>query len=252
MWRLCLLAALLASACRRSPRNPPDQPMPSPASPMLPTDSDARVGRLYGNAAGDLRRPADYCVDGQHYRGAPARLQRVNVFGVTIDPALLGRTVMVHGEVMPSLWDALEATGPCPPETPEPMAQMRSDWVADEGGYRTTRAKLAALAYLRATRIAPVELHRMVGAGERSLTVRLFNPFAGALEGTLTLHYEGGPTKPMPRYDKRDVAIAPGGQLDVEAPRSIDEGGRRVWRLSTFELSARAGRVIIDATLPLD
>ncbi len=253
------LLLLLPGACKRSPRQTPAPSRtaaPSPGPALLPSADQGFVGLLIENAAGDDIHPADYCLDdGQQWRGLPARLGRVNLAGVTPAAALYGRQVIVWGSREPSLDAVVQKLGPCPPDD-RPMAQMRSDWIADEGGYLTTHAKLAATPLLRAVRIEPVTLAGFgalpdggVGHG-----FTLHNPFDATLSGTLRVHWEGGPGKPMPHFVEQPFTVAPGASLTVAVPfEPADEPDEDwAWQLHAVHVVGSAGRVTVDADVYLE
>ncbi len=259
MRRWVLAAAVLFGAaatdtgCRRTPRNRDDNMPPITAKPIPPADLEARVGRLSANEPESDLRPSNYCVDGKLYRGAPARLGRTNVFlapHLSLDDVLLGGVVLVHGITEPSLFAALEELGPCPDNDPPPM-QMRSDWLPDEGGYRTTRARLSATAAFRAHRIERIQLHEIVAVTDSVVTIRLRNPFPDAIVGELAIHHEGGPGKPMPHYARQPLAIPVGGHLDVAADRRLasDRPGGRPSKLASLDIAATAGPIQIDLAI---
>ncbi|MCC6993160.1 MAG: hypothetical protein IT370_00895 [Deltaproteobacteria bacterium] len=248
--------ALLPAACKKSPRQEPTPSRtPAPTAPpqpaRLPTADEGFVGLLIENAPGDDFHPADYCLDdGQQWRGLPARLGRINVAGVTPSAALYGHHVIVWGRREASLDAVISKLGPCPPDD-RPMAQMRSDWIADEGGYLTTHARLAATPVLRALRIEPLTLAGFgalpdggVGHG-----FSLHNPFDAALSGSLRAHWEGGRGKPMPHYVDQPFVVAPGATLTVALP--FEPGDvpdlDRAWRLHAVHVVGSAGRVTVNA-----
>jgi len=249
-----LTLSLLPTACKKSPRKEPTpsrSAAPSPGPLLLPSADQGFVGLLLENAAGDDGHPADYCLDdGQQWRGLPARLGRINLAGVTPPAALYGRHVIVWGSREASLDAVVTRLGPCPPDD-RPMPQMRSDWIADEGGYLTTHARLAATPVLRAVRIEPVTLAGFgalpdggVGHG-----FSLHNPFDAALTGTLRAHWEGGPGKPMPHFVEQPFTVAPGASLTVALPFEPDgmPDEEWAWQLHAVHVVGSAGRVTVDA-----
>lgn len=274
----CICAALCAVAwslgCERPSAPPasdttasaarPKVVMPSTTSAALPglvpvTSGPALVGALEENQHASTTAPSDYCVDGTLYRGAPYRLARVNVFGVDSQLAAAhagkAQAVIVYGQKRPSLWSALTQAGPCPDEE-ELMAQMRSDWVAPEGGYfATSRARLEEQPYLLGTSARAVTLYELLDADETQVRVRVFNPFdAPYAEMTFVAHYEGGPGKPMPVYDEQILALAPGASVELTVPRSADPEGKEPptkmgYGLHSLGLVGLAGQARIDADL---
>lgn len=193
--------------------------------------SPAFVGTIVRNESGSMTHPSDYCLDdGTHYAGAPLRIGDLNVF---IDAGRFGDdtrgVVIVYGERESPLLDALTATGPCSDDFGREgeMAQMRSDWVAKEGGARTTRERLASLPYIRGSSIHNIDLHRVVSDGTDGgpIVIELLNPFDVALDGLEAhAHYEGGPGKPMPKLTPIELSLPPGGSQRVELPASIEGG----------------------------
>lgn len=237
----------------RIPAPMPNQAGQLPVSGML----HAFVGALRENRHGDEMQPSDYCLDdGMQYQGARWRLGRINVFGLDAELSALARSqaVIVYGREEAPLLSVLQKVGPCPDEE-LPVMQMRSDWIADEGGYRTTRARLQELTYIQGQAALAVTLYEVIAADERELRLRVHNPFdAPYSEMSLIAHYEGGPGKPMPHYDSQLVQLAAGGSVEIALPRSADPDAIRPptkmgWDLHSIQLRGRVGRARMDADL---
>jgi hypothetical protein len=290
-----IAAALVASGCQKAPPADATPSALAPSSSGAPAlealnpgdlhDAEGRIrvdgprasfiGHLIQNEPEHMTSPSQFCLeDGSLYEGAPHRLGRVNVFGLAgaVQPSMLGKTAIVFGERRPSLDAALKKLGPCPQDYGKdwPHIQMRSDWVSDEGGFRTTREKLRGLSYIQGAAVLPVKLHEVVraGAGEgkgkgdgeaedatpSNTTVFLLNPFNMPIEDLrVRVHYEGGPGKPMPHFEERRVRLDPGGRAQVDVVSAIVKetasGLKGGYRLQSLELEGKVGRAEINATL---
>lgn len=220
------------------------------------------VGTLRGNSPRSPSAPSEYCLDdGMLYTGATARLGALNVFATVEVEPLIGQLVLVRGAEQPSLLSALTPKGPCPAEeSAEEHAQMRSDWVSPEGGFRATRDKLAALPFLRAHAITPLSLGGVTSRDDTTVVIELQNPFAAPLDGLeATAHYEGGPGKPMSRYEPLTVSLPPGGKQRLSLSTAVEAGPagsdtgtpRGTYWLETVELRGKVGALHIDASLPV-
>jgi hypothetical protein len=191
----------------------------------------AFVGTIVRNESASMTHPSDYCLDdGTHYTGAPLRLGDLNVFidAGRFDDDTRG-AVVVYGEREASLLDAITPTGPCSKDFGREgeMAQMRSDWVAKEGGARTTRERLTNLPYIRGSSIHTLTLHTVVSDGTDGgpVVIELTNPFDVGLDSIEAhAHYEGGPGKPMPKMQRIELSLPPGGTQRLELPPSIEGG----------------------------
>jgi hypothetical protein len=243
--------------------------MPSTQPPLLPLDASTLVGRLRGNEPLSMTGPSELCLDdGQLYRSAPARIGDVNLFPDAATDAAIdgldGVIVAARGTWGASLLDALVALGPCPPGYGDasPIQQMRSDWVAAEGGFRTSRERVGRLRYLRATAIHPVVLvHQRSPGSAEVIEVELRNPFERALDGLeARIHYEGGPGKPMPMLLPLTLALPAGGSQRLELAASVEggpagalAGSPRGWyRLYSIDLAGEVEGARFDVRLMLD
>jgi hypothetical protein len=293
-----IAAALIAPGCQKAPPADATPPTLSPSSSGAPAgealkaddlyDVEGRirvdgprasfVGHLIANEPAHMTSPSQFCLeDGSLYEGAPHRLGRVNVFGLAgaVKPSMLGKTAIVFGERRPSLDAALKKLGPCPEDYGKdwPHIQMRSDWVSDEGGFRTTREKLRGLSYIQGAAALPVKLHEApragaAGAGARkadsdgasedalpsNTTVFLLNPFNMPIEDLrVRVHYEGGPGKPMPHFEERRVRLAPGERVQVDVASAVIKeaapGLKGGYRLESLDVEGKVGRAEINATL---
>ena len=241
-----------------SHRSPP-APAVAPGHPAaIEVESPALVGILIANVPDSLVRPDSYCLeDGQHYLGAPARIGDRNVLSEAPLDGLIGQLVVATGDPIESWLTALTPSGPCPPDLgahPAELPQMRSDWVSPEGGFRTTADRLAAIAAFRADRVEALDFIA-VDHGTDQVTVVLTNPWSEPLDGLVArAHYEGGPGKPMPRYEPIAIDLGPGARqsivLDLEVvagPAGRDRGTPRgVYRLDSLDLQGQIGEVTFD------
>lgn len=278
------LLALLSSALGSCSRPQPPQPAPAPtatievepsrseavvdASPaldrngLLSVDEPALVGRLVVNAPYSIMHPSEYCLDDkQIYTGAPARIGRLNVFARAPVGDLAGRIVLARGQHEPSLLAMLQRKEACPADygsSPAEMPQMRSDWVSPEGGFKTTREKLASLQAFRARELRALDLGEKLESSADTVTVELRNPFAVPLDALETnAHYEGGPGKPMPLFRKVELALPAGDKQRLELPARIGAGPagqivgspRGVYRLHSVELKGRLGKTDFDVSI---
>jgi hypothetical protein len=225
-------------------------------------DVDVFVGWLKRNASEDMMRPSEYCLeDGFLWQGAPFRLGRINVIGLPLDlgEVVFRKPIAVFGKKEASLDAALRKIGDCPEGygREAEMMQMRSDWIADEGGFRTTHDKLKQTEFIRAAGFETIRLHQELGKDDRVTRVRLHNPFTEDIaELEVRFHYEGGPTKPMPTFDDKKLALASGASVDVEVPRTptgepLDPTNKRAKRLYGVQLRASVGRAVLDVELPV-
>ena len=247
----------------------PHAPRPQPAADGFQTDGrfrvdlevPARVGALIGNRPLGMSNPSEYCLeDGHLWQGSKFRLDDENLFGVVIDPALVGKTVIIYGTSKPSLDSMLVKGAACPPGygDQESAMQMRSDWTSPECGFtigRSTHEKLRALSYLDAQAVFPVTfIESATSADDGSFTVTVSNPLAAPIEGAeVVSHYEGGRGKPQPRYERQAITLQPGESKQVTVPRQLErelvdgQPRGRVFRLYDVALVGTAGQVAISA-----
>lgn len=202
-----------------------------------------RVGSIDVNGAVDTLNPGAYCLDdGRHHRGAPHRLGRLPLFGLS---APASGTMAVVVEERGSLLDALVDLGPCPPDLAPPALQIRSDWLPPEGGSRTTRARLAELPAVYAVAAEPIAVGTVVREGD-TFVVTLHNPFDVALSGLdWQVHREGGRGKPMPRYETVRVELPPGGAHVLRIPADDPVDGVR-WKAYAVEARGTVGNASFD------
>jgi hypothetical protein len=200
------------------------------------------VGELVANAPLSLKSPSEYCLpDGFLWRGADYRLGRTNLFDLEIDPALVGKIVIVYGETRRGLADKLVKGARCPAGYGErqSMMQMRSDWTSPECGFtigRSTPEKLANLSYLQARAVFELEVFtKLAEVTEERVTLRIYNPFTRALEGAqLQLHYEYRRGKPAAHFESQPIEIGAGQAETVTLARAIEIPG-----------ATRAGRPVV-------
>jgi hypothetical protein len=236
-------------------------PEPSDGA-LLSADEPGLVGMLIVNQRFSVIQPSEYCLDdGQIYAGAPARIGRLNVFARAPVEALGGKTVLARGRHEPSLLALLRKQGPCPDdygENPRELPQMRSDWISPEGSFLTTRAKLDKLPCFRARSVREVDLGQKLSADGDTIVVELRNPFAVSLSSLAArAHYEGGPGKPMPRLEKLELSLPPGGKQRFELAAEVEAGPagrtegkpRGLYRLQSVDLEGRAGKLDFDVAI---
>jgi hypothetical protein len=222
---------------------------------------EAHVGWFVANVAGSMKAPSQYCLDdGSLYAGAPYRLGRVNVFADGTAPGeVVGGPVIVYGRRLSGLDKKIRRVGPCPTEEERAIPQLRSDWVADEADWRghTTRARLAKTDYIEAVAVYRLPLVEAERDGD-SVRLTLTNPFDRPLGAStiFSLHYEGGPKKPMPIMEPRPLGdLAPGASMTFVAaapPSSSPQkpgGGRKLFR--GYRLAGSLGDVHLDLLAPV-
>jgi len=221
------------------------------------------IGKLLANRARDKTLPGQYCLeDGKLWRGAPYRVGRINVFpgDGEVPGSLAGAAVAVYGKVGVSLDARLKKIGPCP-ERKRPAEQFRSDWLSDEGGFRTTHKKLARIPYITARKIVRLDMLRLPPAtrsrgkykpGRKpakrlQLEISVFNPTSRPLKDLLLLlHYEGGPTKTMGHYVQRWLSIPPGAWKVIKVPATLvrewRKGEHATWGFHTAHVLGEHGK----------
>jgi hypothetical protein len=273
MMRAPLTIAVLWLGCSpaQQPTDPPVHSSPSDAASaqvtplaepnvagLLAVDVPGIVGLLRRNHPRDATGPSEYCLDdGVHYAGAPARVGDVNVFATAFE-SHVGKHVLLRGRRESSLLAALTEIGPCPEPSGEEHAQMRSDWVSPEGGFRTTRDKLRKLEYFKDVTILLLDLGAVISSDDATTVIELRNPFAAPLDGlSARAHYEGGPGKPMPYFNPVALRIPPGGRQRVELPTSVERGPagaasgdpRGVYWLHSIDLEGRLGALEVEVSV---
>lgn len=224
---------------------------------------EAHVGYLIANVEGSPEAPTRYCLeDGALYQGAPYRLGRVNVFvsGAVPSKALNG-PALIYGRRVTGLASKVTRIGPCPASGKEIEPQMRSDWVADEADWqgRSTRARLLQADYIEALAVYPLPIVAVRPSGEAALRLTLTNPFDQPLPAAtqFSLYYEGGPKKPMPRFDAQPLKdLAPGGSQTFAValpPRgaSATKPGGGLWSFRGYQLKGQIGDVRLDLLVSL-
>jgi hypothetical protein len=214
---------------------------------------DMRVARLRANEPLSQLSPSEYCLDdGKIWKGASYRLGGVNVFG--LDHQLVAfdapQLVAVVGPTKIGLDSKLQLVGPCPKGYEPIHAQMRSDWVAPEGGPISTHEKLKSLPYQEGVRAMKVEMVEFLENDEDVVRFRMTNPFSLPLAGLkFDAQYEGGGGKPMPTLVEQVLTLQPGASTELELPRVIDSAAPRSKAgsgLHTLNLSGRLGRAELD------
>lgn len=273
---LSVLASLLVVGCETpkvQPADPPEasvEPMQAPSvrggdrSRGLSTALPALVGTLTKNVPYSIVRPSEYCLDdGYIYRGAPGRIGDLNVFVERAVDELVGKVVLARGKKNPSLLSALDKGDRCPDDygkSPAEMPQMRSDWVSPEGSFRPTRDRLRSLPCFEATELIAIDMGRETSVTEEAVTVTLHNPFDAPLDGVKAqAHYEGGPGKPMPRFEPITLKLPAGGTQELSLPPRVEAGPagrdegepRGTYVLASIDLSGRVGNVELDVSLPV-
>ena len=212
-----------------------------------------RVAQLVGNEVKSVMHPSEYCLeDGKLYDGARFRIGTVNVFGIDEALAAMDRAsvVAVSGETKVGLDAMLKLKGPCPLGYEPLHVQMRSDWVAPEGGPLTTRAKLAGLSYVVGSKASALQMAEFLPSDEAHIKVRMHNPFSLPLAGLkFFAHYEGGGGKPMPTMVEKVLALEPGASVEILLPRQLGEEEPRSKAgsgLHSLQLQGRLGLADLD------
>jgi hypothetical protein len=129
---------------------------------------------------------------------------------------------------------------------------MRSDWIADEGGSKTTHDKLATLPFIRGKRAQSITMHEFLPGDESTVRVRIRNPFTKSFAGlSFTAHYEGGPGKPMPTMVDKLLALEPGQRVELEFPRQLEGAPRTKGGsgLHSLDISGTLGKAELDISL---
>lgn len=222
----------------------------------VPTDSTAFVGRLIANTPGDPQAPLEYCLpDGVRYQGPGFRLGRKQlVLERPPSPSTLNGPALVVGTPQRGLDQWITKLGRCEATTPGPL-QMRSDWVADEADARgrTTRKRLAATTYIKATQARPLRFIETTPLEDpQSLRLTLTNIFDRAFDDDLefSLYYEGGPGKPMPKFVPKPLGnLAPGASISFTVPRpdrALKRRRKKAWNFRGYRLSGQIGAIRVD------
>jgi len=260
LWAMVMLMSNCRAASPEADLPPQPSSQSSPSAPMADAGS-CWVGVLRRNRSFDDILPAHHCLeDKKLWEGASHRIGRRNVFGVGGGAdSLDGKLVLVRGTVGASLADALTLKGPCPAEG-SASRQFRADWMADEGGYVTTRARLQTIPYLRASSVEPFPVlqvsnptlenrrkeHWRGPVPHVPASATVHNPTGSVWNLELLLHYEGGPGKPMPEYERRPVRVEPGQETTVAIDSVIrdpahPDSERAYWILEDVELAGAVG-----------
>lgn len=258
LWAMVILMSSCRAASPAADLPPEASPQSSPSAPTADAGS-CWVGVLRRNRSFDDSFPAQHCLDDKKlWEGASHRIGRRNVFGVGAGAdSLDGKLVLVRGTAGSSLADALTFKGPCPAED-SASRQFRTDWMADEGGYVTTRARLQTVPYLRASSVEPFPVLQVSNptlenrrkehgpAPNVPASATVHNPTGSVWNLELLLHYEGGPGKPMPRYLRRPVRVEPGQETTVIIDSVIrdpahPDSERAYWILEDVELAGAVG-----------
>jgi hypothetical protein len=225
---------------------------------VIPTGQTAIVGTLVSNGSLAVGSPKDFCLeDGRLWEGSSWRLADRHVFGLK-DTWLKGailETVVLFGAEKMSLDDKVVVKGPCPEShvNPPPM-QLRSDWLAPETSRvgHSTHDILKKRPYWEATGLHVVEMVKAEILKSGDVEARVFNPFAFDLRGvTLVWHYEGGPGKPMPHFEKQKIVVPAGATVTFRRPRRIKrqhpKRGPAHWSLHMVLVKANHQRLSIRA-----
>lgn len=262
------LASLLLPACEsavKEPKTPTPtaQPAPPPvaepaasrpaASDLIDVStSELHVARLVHNEPLSLMAPSEYCLDdGKIWQGSKYRLGRVNVFGLDEKLAAIKsrNPIAILGAKRQGLDSKLQSTGPCPDNYEPIQVQMRSDWVAPEGGPHTTHKKLKELPYIEGVGVREVHMAEFLNSDDTTVRVRLRNPFTEKLSSlTFEAHYEGGRGKPMPTMVEQVLALEPGQWTELSLPRELENQPRTKAGsgLHSLELSGKLGKAELN------
>jgi hypothetical protein len=269
---LPLFLLLVGASCESSPKGdklPVNNEVPEPAQPPIVETAKAdtalvdglidveseplRVARLVTNEALSEMHPSEYCLDdGKLWKGARYRLGRVNVFGIDDELAALDThgLVAIVGDTQTGLDSKLQLVGPCPKNYQPAHAQMRSDWIAPEGGPITTHERLKSLSYQEGRKALAVDMVEILASDEAQVRLRIRNPFSLALAGLrFDAHYEGGGGKPMPTLVEQVLALQPGASTEIELPRQLEGQAPNTKAgsgLHSLKLQGRLGKADLD------
>jgi hypothetical protein len=241
MWILWLV---LACQTTNTPPVVEDTPVADETLPLTLKQEPGVLGQLVANEKFSQTHPSEYVLENGHlYQGTAQRIGSLNIMPA---PGLdasehLGQLVLVTGRKSGSLYSALKDLGPVPSDYGRaiPMAQMRSDWVSPEGGYRTTRAKLETLPVFFAKTVRTVNLGEEITQTDETTQIRLTNPFNIPMTGLdAQVHYEGGPGKPMPTMRPLDLNIPAGGTQTLTIANIVEEPAGRQQVMSKFRLQS--------------
>ncbi len=222
----------------------------------------AYVGLLVANVAGDRTTPSQYCLeDGLLYKGAVYRLGRTNVFlRGTMPEGAVNSAVIVYGKRVKGLDRKITRLGPCPAIKDDLTPQIRSDWISDEADRygHTTRTRLANTEYIEATVAHPLPLvSEAVASDPAKIALTVTNIFDQPLSSSVefALYYEGGPGKPMPKFEPQDLGkLAPGESKTFLAPKPqrAPKGTRSSkWLFRGYRLKGNIGDVELDLLVTL-
>ncbi|MCP4446838.1 MAG: hypothetical protein GY811_16040 [Myxococcales bacterium] len=268
------MACLLAAACEQAPK---EKTTPTPkATPIAPAETsdsadeptasrpapnalidvmaeEVHIGRLVLNEPLSIMHPSEYCLDdGKLWQGSLYRLGRTNVFGLATELAAVKGTnpIAIFGEEKQSLDSKLVSTGPCPNPYEPIHVQMRSDWVAPEGGPNSTHEKLQGLPYIEGKKVQAVHMTEHLEGDANTARLRLRNPFSVHLSGvSVKAHYEGGGGKPMPTMVEQVLALAPGEWTEISLPKRLNSEQPRTKAgsgLHSLELRGQLGKAQIN------
>lgn len=212
------------------------------ADPARDASAVPGLGILVANKPLSIGSPSEYRLeDGKLYRGVAFRLGKVNVVlpAGTDGAALAGRLVRFTYVEERDLTRLLVLLGPAPAGygERESMQQLRSDWCAPETGFtvgQSTRARLAALSFLRVVDIAPYAGFSL-RVTDGGVATAFTNEFQSPLTGIrLLAHYEHGPGKPHPEYVPRTMGdLAPGAGFTAVFP--VQHTPAEARRAGTFD-----------------
>lgn len=213
----------------------------------IDSDKQVYIGKLVKNEAVSDIIPGQYCCGDTLYKGALYRVGRMNIFlNEEPDAEMFGKTVAVYGSRKTSLADKVKLLGTCSDATPWPI-QFRSDWGADEGGYRNSIDRLKKSPYIEADTIVPFNLVTIVKTDADSLTITIQNPMADTLKDVnLVVHYEGGKKKTEARYLTKQVTLIPGQKMTFGSIPAILGGelsNKRNWKFRSSFLLGKSGNV---------
>ena len=124
--------------------------------------------------------------------------------------------------------------------------------------YERTREKMRAVPYIRAVSIEPFAVLEVEGptakeprkpscesVSDAPLVLTLRNPSNRPWRVEVLLHYEGGRGKPMPKYERRAMAVEPGQDSRLEVPAVLEEPQgdreRACWSFESAELLGAVG-----------
>ncbi|MGM0597384.1 MAG: hypothetical protein ACQES9_10140 [Myxococcota bacterium] len=202
--------------------------------PELPPSSSSRkvikekdqltvflVSNLVKNKPRSINNQSQYCIldktemtsirytkrTGTLYKGFEYRLGKINVIGIkdkNPKKLLKAKTVIAKGKFVKDLTGKIDKVGKCK-VSDFPMYQMRADWGSPECGTTpgiTTFKKLKSLSYFKIYDLKKIDFIK-ISKTQKVIEVEITNNLPVDLpQLQFKVHYEIGPGKPQPHYEK--------------------------------------------------